>query len=65
MKKFKSFKEEIGSVVGTGNIAGAGIGPQGEPGVPTGVTTTKRSKSDFPKQNSPVMKLFKRKPPKI
>jgi len=64
MKTFKSFKEEMGSVVGTGNIAGAGIGPQGEPGVPAGITTTKRKK-DFPKQNSPVMSLFKRKPPKI
>ena len=53
------------SVVGTGNIAGAGIGPQGEPGVPAGVTSTKKRKSDFPKQNNPVMTLVKRNPPKI
>lgn len=62
MKSFKSFKEEIGSVVGTGNIAGAGVGSQGEPGVPSGVTSSK--KRDFPKEKSPVMSLFKRKPPK-
>ena len=65
MKTYKLFKEEIGSVVGTGNIAGAGVGPQGEPGVPAGVTSSKR-KSDFPKSpKSPVMSMFKRKPPKI
>ena len=48
MKTFKQFKEEMGagaSVVGTGQIAGAGVGPQGEPGVPAGVTIqTKRQK---------------------
>lgn len=36
MKKFpikKEVKEEIANVVGGGNIAGLGVGPQGEPGV--------------------------------
>lgn len=67
MKTFKQFKEEMGagaSVVGTGQIAGAGVGPQGEPGVPAGVTTTTKRKSDFPKKN-PVMGIEKRNPPNI
>jgi hypothetical protein len=66
MKKFNTFKEELGagaSIVGSGQIAGAGIGSQGEPGVPAGITTTKR-KSDFPKKKIPVMGMFNRKPPK-
>ncbi len=63
MKKFNTLKEELGSIVGSGQIAGAGIGPQGEPGVPVGITTTKR-KSDFPKKKIPVMGMFKRKSPK-
>lgn len=66
MKRFKEFKEEMSAgatVVGTGHIAGAGVGSQGEPGVPAGVTTTSKRKKDFPKPNSPVMQLFKRKQP--
>jgi hypothetical protein len=66
MKTFKEFTEEMSagaSVVGTGHIAGAGVGPQGEPGVPAGITTTSKRKSDFPKVKSPVMKMFTRKPP--
>jgi hypothetical protein len=66
MKTFKQFTEEMSagaSVVGTGNIAGAGVGPQGEPGVPAGITATSKRKSDFPKVKSPVMKMFTRKPP--
>lgn len=58
MKSFKDFLEEdggaaaVGAVpannVGGGNIAGAGVGPQGEVGV---------SK----KRKNPVMSFFKRK----
>lgn len=34
MIKLKKLKEEVPTNnVGTGNIAGAGVGPQGEPGV--------------------------------
>ena len=69
MKTFKQLKEELGvgaTIVGGGQIAGVGIGPQGEPGVPAGVTTTsKKRKLDFPKQKSPVMTMFKRNPPNL
>ena len=59
MKRFKDFLEEDGAAagvgggsmpannVGTGNIAGVGVGPQGEPGVSPGVTSKKKK--------SPVM----------
>ena len=64
--KEKKLNEE-GSVVGGGAIAGAGIGPQGEPGVhPSNQPGYKKRKSDFPKPKSPVMTgIYKRKSPKI
>ena len=34
MKKFKTFREEAPvNAAGSGNVAGLGVGPQGEPGV--------------------------------
>lgn len=52
-----------GNTVGSGAIAGVGIGPQGEPGVhPKDQPSNKKRKSDFPK--SPVLpQLFKRRNP--
>lgn len=61
IKEFRVEEEFGGSGVGSGAIAGAGIGLQGEPGVrPEDQPGNKKRKKDFPK--SPVLTgIFKRK----
>jgi hypothetical protein len=55
MKSFKTFVEDVGGMavaptnnVGSGQIAGVGIGPKGEPGVPGKILRRKKI-SDFKK----------------
>lgn len=66
IKEKRINEEGVANAVGGGAIAGAGIGPQGEPGVhPSNQPGFKKRKSDFPKPKSPVMSGLRRNPPKI
>ena len=75
MKTFKEFIEEkqnilddvgVGAtVVGGGQIAGVGIGPQGEPGIPVGVSSVSKRKTNFTKKKYSLIRMFNRKPPNL
>lgn len=65
IREFRLIQEE-GSVVGGGAIAGAGIGPQGEPGVhPSDQPKIKKKKIPDNLTRSPVIGGFRRSPPKL
>lgn len=77
MKTFKQFVKEDGAAVagapatnvGSGNIAGAGVGPQGEPGVsPSRMPANKKFKKNTVPNTppTPVMgSMERRKPPQV
>jgi len=62
MKTFKQFKtqqEDIGNTAGGGAIAGLGVGPQGEPGIPVDADIASSSRA----AKKPIWPMQKRKKP--
>lgn len=69
MKSFLSFIQEDGegdagpaNVVGSGNIAGVGVGAQGEPGVPPAATQKRKKKNKKEQdQQTVLIQMMRRK----
>ena len=72
MKSFLSFIQEDGegdagpaNVVGGGNIAGVGVGAQGEPGVPRAATQKRKKKNKKEQeqdQQTVLIQMMRRNP---